>query len=34
MKTNKEIKEWILKNCVNRERDIDLIDLDFGRFKG
>ncbi len=32
MKTNKEIKEWILKNCVNREGDIDLIRFRFWRF--
>ena len=29
MKTKKEIKNWILKNCIDKNGDVDLSYLDF-----
>ncbi|MEG0282570.1 MAG: hypothetical protein RR662_05275 [Clostridia bacterium] len=34
MKTKQEIKEWILENCVDKNGDLDLSNLDFTDFKG
>lgn len=34
MKNNKEIKEWLLANCVNYDGDLDLRELDFSDFDG
>ena len=32
--TKKEIKEWLLSNCVNEAGDLDLSKLDFSDFNG
>lgn len=34
MKTKQEIKEWLLKNCVDKYGDLDLSGLDFRDFLG
>ena len=34
MKTKKEIKQWLLKNCVDRDGNLDLSSLDFSNFDG
>ena len=34
MKTKKEIKKWLLENCVNKYGDLDLSELDFSDFDG
>lgn len=34
MKTKKEIKEWLLTNCVDEEGNLDLAGLDFSDFEG
>lgn len=34
MKTKKEIKEWLLKNCINKYGDLDLSRLNFSDFDG
>lgn len=34
MKTNQEIKEWLLENAVDDEGDLVLTDLDFSDFEG
>lgn len=34
MKTKKEIKKWLLENCVNNLGNLDLSGLDFSDFKG
>lgn len=34
MLTRQEIKDWLLKNAVNDEGDLDLSDLDFSDFDG
>ena len=34
MKTKQEIQNWIHKNCVDSEGDIDLSNLDFSDFDG
>lgn len=34
MKNNKEIRDWILENCVDYNGDIDLSNLDFSGFDG
>lgn len=34
MLTKQEIKDWLLKNAVNDEGDLDLSDLDFSDFDG
>lgn len=34
MKTKKEIKKWLLKNCINYIGNLDLSELDFSDFKG
>lgn len=34
MLTKQEIKDWLLKNAVNDEGDLDLADLDFSDFDG
>lgn len=32
MKTKKEIKKWLLENCVDKDGDLDLSNLDFSDF--
>lgn len=34
MLTKQEIKDWLLKNAVNDEGDLDSADLDFSDFDG
>ena len=34
MKSNKEIKDWLLKNCVDKYGDLMLDNLDFSDFNG
>lgn len=34
MKTKKEIKKWLLENCINKYGDLDLSKLDFSEFDG
>lgn len=34
MKSKKEIKEWLLKNCVDEDGNLDLSELDFSDFDG
>lgn len=34
MKTKKEIRDWILENCVNEYGNIYLVELDFSDFDG
>lgn len=34
MKSKKEIKEWLLKNCLNEDGNLDLSHLDFSDFDG
>ena len=34
MKTKKEIKKWLLENCVNNLGNLDLSGLDFSDFDG
>lgn len=34
MKTKQEIKNWILENCVDKDGNIDMSDLDFSEFEG
>lgn len=34
MKTSEEIKAWLLKNCVDKDGDLYLNDLDFSDFDG
>lgn len=34
MKTKQEIKEWLLRNCLNEDGNLDLSHLDFTDFNG
>ena len=34
MKTKEEIKQWLLKNCIDKKGNLDLSDLDFSDFNG
>ena len=34
MKSKKEIKEWLLENCVDEHGNLDLSNLDFSDFEG
>lgn len=34
MKTKEEIKQWLLENCLDKDGDLDLSNLDFSDFNG
>ena len=34
MLTKKEIKKWLLENCISEDGDLDLSELDFSDFDG
>ena len=33
MKSRKEVRDWIIENCVDKQGDIDLMHLDFENYR-